>query len=214
MTVPAVDPRISCRRSKALNSSLTGRSIVFVAFPRLRPVLAPNMPADRNKDVELSAKSLAKSAKAGRIMTDVRMAASIMQDAFPVGPGRNVGTAIYEIFEALKAHERSLPREVLRERNRQWTERRVRALWKKEARRVDHYEIQDLTAIAVEEARRERQHLKARQERLDAIIASAAASELGEVDFEEVQRFGGLDLPGARFTDADERADQSRGWGR
>lgn len=147
-------------------------------------------------------------------MTDVRMAASIMQDAYPVGPGRNVGTAIYEIFEALKAHERSLPREVLRERNRQWTERRVRALWKKEARRVDHYEIQDLTAIAVEEARRERQHLKARQERLDAIIAFAAASELGEVDFEEVQRFGGLDLPGARFTDADERADQTNGWGR
>lgn len=162
----------------------------------------------------MSAKGLANSAKADRIMTDVRMAAEIMQDAYPVGPGRNVGTAIGEIFDALKAHERGLPREVLRERNRQWTERRVRALWKREARRVDYYEIQDLTAIAVEEARRERQHLKARQERLAALIASVDPSEVGGEPDEEGRGFRGVDLPGVGFTEADERADQSRGWGR
>ncbi len=160
-----------------------------------------------------TAKSLAKSAKAGRIMTDVHMAAGIMQDAFPVGPGRNVGTAIGEIFDALKAHERSLPIEVLRERSRQWTERRVRALWKHEARRVDHYEIQDLTAIAVEEARRERQHLKARQERLTALIATFDPSEVGTEANAEGRGIRGMDLPGIGFTEADERADQSREWG-
>ena len=160
-----------------------------------------------------SAKSLAKSAKAGRIMTDVHMAAGIMHDAFPVGPGRNVGTAIGEIFDALKAHERSLPVEVLRKRTRQWTERRVRALWKHEARRVDHYEIQDLTAVAVEEARRERQHLKARQERLAALIASVDAGEFGPGESSEGGSVRGVDMPGIGFTEADERADQSQGWG-
>lgn len=147
-------------------------------------------------------------------MTDVHMAAGIMHDAFPVGPGRNVGTAIGEIFEALKAHERGLPIEVLRKRTRQWTERRVRALWKHEARRVDHYEIQDLTAVAVEEARRERQHLKARQERLAALIASVDAGEFGPSEGEEGGSVRRVDMPGIGFTEADERADQSQGWGR
>jgi hypothetical protein len=214
LTVPAVAPRTFCRASKLLNSSLTGRSIIVYAFPRRRPLLVQTMPASGDKDLGMSAKSLANSAKAGRIMTDVSMAASIMQDAFPVGPGRNVGTAIGEIFSALKAHERSLPRNVLRERNRQWTERRVRALWKKEARRVDHYEIQDLTAVAVEEARRERQHLEARQERLAALIASFDPSEVGEVADEASAGILSVDLSRTGFTEADERADQSRGWGR
>lgn len=75
-----------------------------------------------------TAKSLAFSAKGKRAMTDVRMAAELMHESYPVRPGRNVNSAIGEIFEALKAHERSLPKETLRERTRQWTERRVRAL--------------------------------------------------------------------------------------
>lgn len=158
------------------------------------------------------AKSLAISAKPRVAMTDVQFAADLMQEAFPVRTGRNVTSAIGEIFEALQRHERTLPREVIRERQRQWTERRVRALWKHEARRVDHYEIQDLTAVAVEEARRERQYLEARQERVDAILAFANASELGEVEFSASKQVRGLDLSGIGFTDADDRADQSRGW--
>ena len=160
------------------------------------------------------AKGLAISAKAGRAMNDVRMASGIMQEAWPVRPGRNVGTAIGEIFAALKSHERSLPGEVRRERTRQWTERRVRALWKHEARRVDHYEIEDLTAVAVEEARRERQHLKARQERLAALIASVDPGEMGPEADEPSQRFRGMDLSRDGFTEADERASQDQGWGR
>ncbi|HEV7345495.1 MAG TPA: hypothetical protein VGN60_07665 [Devosia sp.] len=159
------------------------------------------------------AKSLANPAKPRVAMTDVQFAADLMQEAFPVRTGRNVTTAIGEIFEALKRHERALPVDVVRDRSRQWTERRVRALWKHEARRVDHYEIQDLTAVAVEEARRERQHLKARQERLAALIAAADPCEVGEVEDAEGECFRGLDLSGAGFTEADERADQSHGWG-
>lgn len=136
-----------------------------------------------------------------------------MQDTFPVRAGRNVKAAIGDAFSALKQRERQLPRDVLRERPRQWTERRVRALWNREARRVDHYEIQDLTAVAVEEARHERQRLKAREERLVALLAASEAGGLGEGSNEEGRRVRGLDLPGTGFTDADEHADQSQGWG-
>jgi len=161
-----------------------------------------------------SAKSLAISAKGVPAMTDAHYAADLMQEAFPIRAGRNVTSAIGEIFVALKRRERQLPTEMLRDRPRQWTERRVKALWKHEARRVDHCEIQDLTAIAVEEARRERQHLKAREERLAAILAAAEAGEHGDWGNEESRSVRGMDMPGVGFTEADERADQSRGWGR
>lgn len=146
-------------------------------------------------------------------MTDAHYAAELIQDTYPIRSGRNAKAAIGEAFSALKRRERQLPRDVLRERPRQWTERRVRALWHREARRVDHYEIQDLTAVAVEEARIERQRLKAREERLAAILAAADQGELGESAVSRGQRLRGLDLPGTGFTDADEHSDQSH-WGR
>jgi len=147
-------------------------------------------------------------------MTDTTYASELMQDTFPIRAGRNVKAAIGDAFEALKRRERSLPTTVLRERPRQWTERRVRSLWFREARRVDHYEIQDLTAVAVEEARVERQRLKAREERLSAILAAAEARENSQDGYGQGGRLRGMDMPGVGFTDADERASQSDGWGR
>ena len=146
-------------------------------------------------------------------MTDAHFAADLIQETYPIRAGRNVKAAIGDAFTALKQRERQLPKDVLRERPRQWTERRVRALWNREARRVDHYEIQDLTAVAVEEARIERQRLKAREERLVAILTAAEASGLGEGPHEEGGRVRRLDMSGTGFTDADEYADQSSGWG-
>ena len=146
-------------------------------------------------------------------MTDTMFASELMQDTFPIRAGRNVKAAIGDAFEALKRRERALPKEVLRERPRQWTERRVRSLWFREARRVDHYEIQDLTAVAVEEARVERQRLKAREERLVAILAAAEAGENSQGGYRTGGRVRGMDLPGIGFTDADERHNQSEGWG-
>ncbi|WP_152658722.1 hypothetical protein [Devosia chinhatensis] len=146
-------------------------------------------------------------------MTDAHHAAELIHETYPIRPGRNAKAAIGEAFEALKKRERQLPRDVLRERPRQWTERRVRALWHREARRVDHYEIQDLTAIAVEEARIERQRLRARELRLEAFLASQTESLAGEEGELDSGRPGGLDLPGTGFTDADEQSDQSH-WGR
>ena len=162
--------------------------------------------------MDISPKVSDDSSKGQRQMTDTSFASELMQDTFPIRAGRNVKAAIGDAFSALKQRERQLPRDVLRERPRQWTERRVRALWNREARRVDHYEIQDLTAIAVEEARIERQRLKAREERLVALLAAADQGELGSIQNAAGQRFRGLDLPGTG-TDAEETADQSEGWG-
>lgn len=153
------------------------------------------------------------SSKGRAVMTDVQFASEFIQETYPVTATRKVAGAIGAAFEALRRRERALPEHVRRERPRQWTERRVRALWFKEARRIDHYEIQDLTAVAVEEARRERQHLKAREERLVALLATADAGGMGPLTDEEGRDVCGLDLPGTDFTDADERADQSQGWG-
>ena len=178
------------------------------------------MPADEAEYVDTSTNFPAKPSsglehpsKGQHQMTDTIFASELMQDSFPVHPGRNVKAAIGAAFEALKRRERALPTHVLRDRPRQWTERRVRSLWFREARRVDHYEIQDLTAIAVEEARLERQRLKAREERLVAILAAAEAGEIGEGRYGQSRRPRGMDLPGVGFTDADDRSDQSQGWG-
>ncbi|GHA15330.1 hypothetical protein GCM10007989_07620 [Devosia pacifica] len=129
-----------------------------------------------SKDSTYSAEISAHSSKGQREMTDANFASELIQDTFSIRSGRNAKAAIGAAFEALKRRERGLPADVLRERPRQWTERRVRSLWFKEARRVDHYEIQDLTAVAVEEARIERQRLKAREDRLTALIAARTES--------------------------------------
>lgn len=159
-----------------------------------------------SKDVDVSSKAEA-------VVTDTHFAAELIQDTYPVRAGRNAKAAIGEAFSALKRRERQLPQEVIRTRPRQWTERRVRALWNREARRVDHYEIQDLTAVAVEEARIERLRLKAREERLAALLAAADQGEMGSVPNAEGGSLRGLDMSGVGYTDADETADQSL-WGR
>lgn len=148
-------------------------------------------------------------------MTDSVFAQDMIREAFPVTGGRNIKSAIGEAFTALRRRERALPRHVISERPRQWTERRVKALWHREARRVDHYEIQDLTAIAVEEAKRELERSKARQARLSALLSDPMAYRGGELADRVRERVGGMDRAGtggADFDAADE--DQSTGWGR
>lgn len=128
-------------------------------------------------------------------MTDAAMAQEIVQEAFPVHLGRNITAAIGAAYEALTRHERGLPRAVIAARPRQWTERRVKAIWHREARRIDHYEIQDLTAVAVMEATNERQRLKAREERLAAFIAAHGSGSREPVDQPSRRGAGRLDNP-------------------
>lgn len=163
-----------------------------------------------SKDSGRQPEVVAHSSTAGAQMTDAAFAQDLIQEAFPVRPGRNAKSAIGEVFDALRRRERSLPRSVLSDRPRQWTERRVKALWHREARRVDHYEIQDLTAVAVEEARNERQRLRAREARLAAFLASHSAGEDQQVD----QPMGGASVGLDHAGDGHDRADddQSINW--
>lgn len=164
--------------------------------------------------MEITPKNVGLSPKDQPEMTDADTAVRLIDETFLGASGRDVKEALGAAFKALQRRERLLPRDVLEDRQRAWTERRVRALWNKEARRVDHYEIQDLTAIAVEEARIERQRIRARDLRLAAFLAAQETSSDGPDSEPQGRGISGLDLPGVGGTDADEHADQTSGWGR
>lgn len=163
--------------------------------------------------MENSSKDAETSDEGRGIMTDANVARDLILEAFPVRTGRNVAGVIGDVFDALKSHEKRLPKEVLAERQRRWTERRVKALVSKEARRIDHYEIQDLAAVAVEEARIERARNRAREERLAALIAAVSPRDHREAPERMGWGSGRQDLSGSRGTDADHENDQSRDWG-
>jgi len=144
-------------------------------------------------------------------VTDAVVARNLIETGFPVSAGRNITAALSDCFNALSEHEKKLPRVVRDERARPWTKRRVEAIWGREARRIDHYEIQDLTAVAVEEARNERQRLRAREERLAAFLAAHRQGDSEPVDQRVGGMAGGLDHTGAGGTEPEDD-DQSRNW--
>lgn len=107
-------------------------------------------------------------------MTDVSLAQAFVQEMWPERAGRPVKSCIAMIFDAVSRVERRLPREVLRERPRQWTVRRVRSIWNGEARRIDHYEMTDLERAAeAEEAKIEFQQSVKRAARMAAFLAAS-----------------------------------------
>lgn len=128
-------------------------------------------------------------------MSDVGYARSIIDDAFDIdrtGRSRVIGL----VFDAVKRIERKLDRTALALRPRQWTERRVRSIVDREAVRIDHYEIDDLTRVRIEEAKHELKRSRARASRMAAFLAATDADFHGD----EIERMGsfarGVDLPG------------------
>jgi hypothetical protein len=105
-------------------------------------------------------------------MTDTAMAQHLVQETWPERAGRPVKVCIAMIFDAVKRVERRLPNEALRQRPRQWTERRVRSIWNAEARRIDNYEMADLERAAAEEARNEFRQSIQRAARMAAFLAA------------------------------------------
>jgi hypothetical protein len=149
-----------------------------------------------SKDAAVSNKGLDETSKV-HAMSDLTYAQELLQEAFPIRAGRNIKAAIGEAFAALSQRENGLPGEMFADRERRrWTERRVRAIWQREARRIDHYEIEDLTAIAaVQEAKRELERSKARQRRLATLLADPMAHSGRELADLVRQRVGGMDRP-------------------
>lgn len=128
-------------------------------------------------------------------MTDVAVAQALVQNTWQVRPGRNAKGCLGAIYDAVRRVERRLPREALRDRPRQWTERRVKAIWKAEARRIDNYEMADLEQAALEAARNEFQDSIKRAERLAAFISSYEKTETGALADRLREFVGGMDSP-------------------
>lgn len=105
-------------------------------------------------------------------MSDVLVAQSLLLTVWEPRKGLPAKRRIGQIFDILKRVERKLPVEVRRDRPRQWTERRVRAIWDGDARRIDSYEMSDLEQAAVEAAREEYQESLERSRRMAAFISS------------------------------------------
>lgn len=125
-------------------------------------------------------------------MSDLTAARSLIDDTFDLTPGRRsivIGLAI----NALKRLERHLAPETLQARPRLWTERRVRSIIDGEARRIDAYEIDDLTRMRLMEARDDYQRSVARAARLEALLAAQDADFHGDEIDRLRQLAGGLD---------------------
>ncbi len=136
-------------------------------------------------------------------MHDLANARGLIDDTFDLTPGRR-SIVIGLTIAALKRVERALDPELLRQRGRQWTERRVRSIVDNEARRIDAYEISDLQKVKIAEARHEFSKSRDRAARMAAFLAAQ------DPDFhcDEVERMGafarGVDLPGVVRGGADE----------
>lgn len=132
-------------------------------------------------------------------MHDVAVARNIIDDTFDLTtPGRR-SIVIGLAFEALVRVEQYLARtapNVIRERNRRWTERRVRSIVDGEAVRIDHYEITDLEKMRIAEAKNELRKSQLRAARMAAFLT--AQDENFHSD--EIERMGafarGVDMPG------------------
>ncbi len=128
-------------------------------------------------------------------MTDVAMAQHLVQETWPERAGRPVKVCIALIFDAVKRIERKQPVAVLRDRPRQWTERRVRSIWNAEARRIDNYEMADLERAAAEEAKNEFHTSVRRAARMAAFLA-AQDQDFHGPEIDRLREFlGRLDRP-------------------
>lgn len=133
-------------------------------------------------------------------MHDVAVARNLIDDTFDLTtPGRR-SIVIGLTIAALKRVERALALsspEVLRERPRQWTERRVRSIVDNEARRIDAYEIDDLQKVKLAEARHEFHRSTAKAARLAAFLAHRD-EDFHSADIAlQVALAGGMAGPGA-----------------
>lgn len=142
--------------------------------------------------LENDATSSDKSPKAHE-MSDAAIALGLIEEVWPLKttPRKIV---IGAAFNAVKQIERGVRKHV--ERPRAWTERRIRSIVDGEARRIDNYEIDDLTAMVLQEARIELARSKARAARLEAFIAAPMAAQTSQALRGLRERNGRVDGPG------------------
>jgi hypothetical protein len=121
-------------------------------------------------DVEKRAKGVA--------MSDVALAADrIRRVAGPRGHDDPIKVLMERAFTALRKYERKLREEP------KWTRRRVRAIWRQEATRIDYREIAEMEAVISQARERHAAYIE-ESEKIRAYAASLLASlEAGDADF-------------------------------
>jgi len=97
-------------------------------------------------------------------MNDVVLAQGMIREAFPKDLYGGYKSAVYAAYRFIS------PRV-----GKRFTERRARAIWDGEARRIDMEEADALRAAMIEEAKNEAFRLRARLASLDEKIAAAEA---------------------------------------
>ena len=126
----------------------------------------------------------------GAEMSDVALAADLIRDvAGERGHSEPVKVLLERAYERLSKH------------SAQWTRRRVRALWAREAARIEHREIREMAAAIAEQerlrdAREEHRRYVARLARMEALLVTTDEAfhspEIGAVR----GAMGGVDRPG------------------
>lgn len=138
-------------------------------------------------------KGLSKSDKEGssrkKGMTASCEAQNLLRDAFPVRRYGKVEAAFYEAHKFISRRVR-----------KDFTMRRVRAIWEGKARRIDSEEMDALRLAKIEETRREQKELRARLAALDEMLANVDAALAGASVAREGERLRGargMDRSGA-----------------
>jgi len=108
------------------------------------------------------------SAKENQPMSDVDMAASLLDDVIGA---RGVREPVKSMLERAYA--------LLSRRNSAWTRRRVRAVFNKEASRIEYREIEDMRAIL--EARKKHAAYREETARLAQVALIRAQEHIGNV---------------------------------
>lgn len=114
--------------------------------------------------LDMKPDDLERYSKRGRKMSDVFCAQGMIREAFPKDLYGGYKAAVYAAYRYISPKV-----------SKRFTERRARAIWDGEARRIDMEEADALRAALLEEAKNEKQRLRARLASLDEKIAAAEA---------------------------------------
>ena len=121
------------------------------------------------KELETNADNLERYSKRVKRMSDVFVAQGMIRDAFPKRLHGGYKAAVYAAYRYIS------PRV-----SKRFTERRARAIWDGEARRIDMEEADALRQALLEEAIREKCELRTRLAALDAKIADFEAAKASQ----------------------------------
>jgi len=111
--------------------------------------------------LDMNPDDLERYSKRDRKMSDVVFAQGMIREAFPKDLYGGYKAAVYAAYRFIS------PRV-----SKRFTERRARAIWDGEARRIDMEEADALRAALIEEAKNETARLRARLASLDEKIAA------------------------------------------